>query len=128
MGRNRGVAFSTSQHKTKGLFDIIHTDVWGTFASSIHRGCYVLCYIHRWFLQESLSILIEAEIENISEIQGVKNYGGDSEGRKEKVLRSDNEGKYTSTEFKAYLTGKGIKHQLSFPGRPEQNGVAERMN
>ena len=36
-------------------------------------------------------------------------------GRKVKVLRSDNRGVYTSTEFKAYLAGKDIKHQLSIP-------------
>jgi len=29
MGRQRRVAFSTSQHKTKDLLDLIHTDVWG---------------------------------------------------------------------------------------------------
>ena len=49
-------------------------------------------------------------------------------GRKVKVLRSDNGDKYTSMEFKAYLARKGIEHQLSIPGRPEQNGIAERMN
>ena len=30
--------------------------------------------------------------------------------------------------FKDYLASKGIKHQLSIPGRSEQNGVVERMN
>jgi len=49
-------------------------------------------------------------------------------GRKVKVLRFDNGGEYTSIEFKAYLAGENIKHQLSIPGRPDHNGVAERMN
>ena len=49
-------------------------------------------------------------------------------GRKVKVLMSDNGGEYTSKEFKDYLEGKGIKHQLSIAGRPEQNGATERMN
>jgi len=49
-------------------------------------------------------------------------------GRKVKVLRSDNGGEYTSKEFKDYLASKGIKHHLSIPGRPEQNGVAGHMN
>ena len=44
--------------------------------------------------------------------------------RKVKVLRFDNGGEYTSKEFKAYLAGKGIEHQLSIPGRLEKNGVA----
>ena len=33
-----------------------------------------------------------------------------------KVLRSDNGGEYTSAEFKEYLTGEGIEHQLSISG------------
>jgi len=49
-------------------------------------------------------------------------------GRKVKVLRYNNGGENTSKEFKDYLASKGIKHQLSIPRRPEQNGVAERMN
>jgi len=29
MDKQRRITFSTSQHKTKGLLDLIHTDVWG---------------------------------------------------------------------------------------------------
>jgi len=42
-------------------------------------------------------------------------------GRNVEVLRSDNVGDYTSTEFKAYLAGKCIEHQLSISGRSGQN-------
>jgi len=63
-----------------------------------------------------LGILLEAKIRSISEVQGVKNYGENQKGRKGKVLRSNNGGEYASTEFKAYLAGKGIKHQLSILG------------
>ena len=49
-------------------------------------------------------------------------------GRKMKVSMSDNGGEYTSKEFKNYLASKSIKHQLSISRRPEQNGVAKRMN
>ena len=45
-----------------------------------------------------------------------------------KILRLDNGSEYTFGEFKVYLTCEGIEHQLSIPGQPEQNGVAERMN
>lgn len=45
-----------------------------------------------------------------------------------KVIRSDNGGEYTSNGFKAYLTSEGIKHELTIPRTPEQNGVAERAN
>ena len=45
-----------------------------------------------------------------------------------KVLRTDNGGEFTSTEFQEYLQQEGIKHELTVPKTPEQNGVAERMN
>ena len=75
-----------------------------------------------------MDILLEAEIDSISKVQGVENFGGKSDGAEVKVLRSDNEGEYPSKEFKNYLASKGIKHPLSISGRPEQNRVAERMN
>ena len=51
-----------------------------------------------------------------------------STGRKLKTLRTDNGGEYTSTEFEAYLKTEGVRHELTVPKTPEQNGVAERMN
>ena len=43
-------------------------------------------------------------------------------------LRTDNGGEYMSKDFQAYLTSKGIEHQLTIPHSPQQNGVAERLN
>ena len=31
-------------------------------------------------------------------------------------------------EFEGYLRSEGIRHELTIPKTPEQNGVAERMN
>jgi transposase InsO family protein len=49
-------------------------------------------------------------------------------GRKIKVLRSDDGGEYTSTEFRDFYTQEGIRRQLTVPYSPQQNGVAERKN
>ena len=44
------------------------------------------------------------------------------------TLRTDNGGEYLFTEFQNYLKVKGIRHELTVPHSPQQNGVAERMN
>ncbi len=49
-------------------------------------------------------------------------------GDKIGILRSDNGGEYISGEFDSYLKSKGIRHELTIPHTPQQNGVAERMN
>ena len=51
-----------------------------------------------------------------------------STGRQVKTLHSDNGGEYTSKEFALYLAKEGIKHELTTPHTPQQNGVAERLN
>ena len=45
-----------------------------------------------------------------------------------KVLRTDNGGEYTSKEFESYLKSEGVRHELTVPKTPEQNGVAKRQN
>ena len=45
-----------------------------------------------------------------------------------KQLRSDRSDEYLCGEFKFYLTQEGIVSQLSAPGTPQQNVVAERRN
>ncbi|CAA0830105.1 cysteine-rich RLK (RECEPTOR-like protein kinase) 8, partial [Striga hermonthica] len=47
-------------------------------------------------------------------------------GKSIKSLRSDRGGEYLSNEFRSYLTDNGITSQLTVPGTPQQNGVAER--
>ena len=49
-------------------------------------------------------------------------------GRSVKILRTDNGGEFTSCEFEEFLRKEGIKHELTIPKCPEQNGVAERLN
>ena len=43
-------------------------------------------------------------------------------------LRTDIGGGYTSTAFKSYCKSVGIGQELTVPGVPQQNGVAERFN
>ena len=45
-----------------------------------------------------------------------------------KCLRTDNGTEFVNREFSEYLASKGIKHELTTPYTPEQNGLAERKN
>ena len=57
----------------------------------------------------------QAEVENLT-------------GQRVKTLRTDNGGEFTSKSFQAHLKACGIRHELTIPKTPEQNGVAERLN
>ena len=45
-----------------------------------------------------------------------------------KCLRSDRGGEFISNEFNNLCIERGIKKQVSAPGTPQQNGIAERRN
>ena len=45
-----------------------------------------------------------------------------------KILRSDNGGELTSSEFNEYHKEARIKKDLTIPYNPQQNGVEERKN
>ena len=49
-------------------------------------------------------------------------------GKTLKVLQSDNGGDYISSRMMRLLEKRGIKHRLTAPRNPHQNGVAERLN
>ena len=49
-------------------------------------------------------------------------------GKTVKTLRSDRGGEYLDNEFKDFLIEHGILSQLTAPGTPQQNGVAEWRN
>ena len=51
-----------------------------------------------------------------------------STGQKLKILRTDNGGEFTSTQFENFLKSEGVRHERTIVKTPEQNGVAERIN
>jgi len=44
------------------------------------------------------------------------------------LLRSDGGGEFTNKDLEDYLIKEGIKHEITSPYTPSQNGVAERKN
>jgi transposase InsO family protein len=49
-------------------------------------------------------------------------------GRKLRMLRTDNSGEFTTTEFTSYCADEGVQRHYSTPYNPQQNGVVERRN
>lgn len=117
-----------SKKVAEGKLDLIHSDILGPLEVESWSGCkYILTFIDDhsrkifcYFLKskdEAPDIFKEfcQLVENQTE-------------RKIKVLRTDNGGEYCNDRLKKFLKDKGIKHELTVPYSPQQNGVAERYN
>jgi transposase InsO family protein len=47
---------------------------------------------------------------------------------KVKNIRSDNGSEFRNTQVEEFLDEEGIKHEISTPYTPQQNGIVERNN
>ena len=85
-----------------------------TFTDDYSRFGYV--YLMKWKFETFEKFKeFRAEVEN-------------QLGKHIKAIRSDSGGEYLLRDFKDYLTQNGIVSQLTTPGTPQQNDVAERRN
>uniref|UniRef100_A0A5B7BZJ7 Putative copia LTR rider n=1 Tax=Davidia involucrata TaxID=16924 RepID=A0A5B7BZJ7_DAVIN len=128
LGKQSRVKFGTAVHRTQGILDYVHTDVWGptkvaslggkhwfvTFIDDFSRRVWVYTMRHK---HEVLDIFLNWK--KMIETQT---------GRKIRRLRSDNGGEYKSDPFFDICRDEGIVRHFTVSGTPQQNGVAERMN
>ena len=107
---------------------LVHSDVCGKINTKSYGGAeYFLTFTddktrYAWVYP------LKQKSEVFSRFLEWKAVAEKSSGHKLKTLRTDNGGEFTSNEFENYLKSEGVKHELSVPKTPEQNGVAERLN
>jgi len=85
-----------------------------TFIDDYSRDGYVYLLSHRYEALDAFKHFV-AEVETQLD-------------RKVKTLRTDRGREYLSQIFKEFCEEKGIRRQLTIPGTPQHNGVAERRN
>ena len=127
-GKQHRTPFGASERQTCDLLELVHSDVCGKISeSSIGGAQYFLTFTddksrYSWvYMLKTKDQVFEYFLEWKSLVE---------KATKKKVvtLRTDNGGEYTSTQFEEYLKAEGIRHELTVPKTPQQNGVAERLN
>jgi transposase InsO family protein len=128
LGKYTKTVFPSSDSRSTGVLDLIHTDVCGPMSRVSLGGCeYYVTFIDD-HSRKTWIFFLKTKSEVFKRFQEFKALVENQTGRKIKVLRSDNGGEYTSTEFADFCTQQGIRRQLTVPYNPQQNGVAERKN
>ena len=121
-------SFKPSETVTSMPLELVHSDVCGKMGQKSLGGAeYFLTLLddkthYTWVYPLKTKDQVfehfkwwQAEVENFT-------------GQRVKTLRTDNGGEFTSKSFQAHLKACGIRHELTVPKTPEQNGVAERLN
>jgi hypothetical protein len=128
LGKNIKKAFPSSENRSKGILDLIHSDVCGPMpANSLGGSLYYVTFIDD-FSRKTWLYLLKTKDEVFGKFQEFKVEVDNLTDKKIKIRRSDNGGEYTSKELVAFCKEDGIRRELIAFHNPQQNGVVERKN
>ena len=126
--KSHRVSFPSSLNKSTKPFDLVHSDVWGPSPvnSSVGNRWFVL-FIDNCTRMTWLYVLkTKGEVSHV--FKSFFNMVQNQFNRNIKILRSDNGGEFVNYTLREFFHSKGIIHETSCVGTPQQNGVAERKN
>ena len=120
--------YPNSDNKEKGILDIIHSDICRPMqTTSLSRYVYYDSFIDD-YSRKTWIYLLKKKDEVFERFKYFKALVKNLSKKKIKILRLDNGGEFTSSEFNEYCKEAGIKREITIPYNPQQNGVAERKN
>jgi len=112
---------------TKPL-QLVHADVCGPIVPpSFSKNKYFLLFIDD-FSRKMWVYFLRQKSKVFSSFKNFKALVEKESGFEIKALRSDRGGEFTSREFKEFCATHEIRHPLTVPRSPQQNGVVERKN
>jgi len=128
LGKQKKVSFSTGKHKTRGVLDYIHSDLWGpSKLPSKGKKRYLLTFIDD-FSRKVWVHFLKAKSDAFEAFKEWKILVENQMERKIKYLRTDNGLEFCNEEFNEFCKVHGISRHRTVRHTPQQNGVAERMN
>ena len=107
---------------------LLHLDLFGPVnVLSINRKRYALVIVDEFTRFTWVYFLFKKDETPEILLEHVKLMENGST-HKVKILRSDNGTEFKNSQMNEFCKYKGISHQFSAPGTPQQNGVVERKN
>lgn len=120
--------FTAKGYRAKDVLELVHSDLCGPMTIQARGGFeYFVTFIDD-YSRYGYIYLMRRKSECFEKFKEYKAETEKRHGKCIKTLRSDRGGEYLFGEFRDYLSESGITSQLSAPGTPQQNGVAERRN
>ena len=127
-GKHKKVKFNTSVHRTKGILDYVHADLWGPSRKPSLGGARYMLTIIDDYSRKVWPYFLKHKDDTFAAFKEWKVMIERQTEKEVKVFRTDNGGEFCSDAFDDYCRKEGIVRHHTIPYTPQQNGVAERMN
>ena len=106
----------------------IHADICGPMAHLSLGGALYYILFKDDFSGYRYIFCIAEKTEALRCLQTVYHEIFRDTGNRLQIFRTDGGGEFTSKQFEEYLSQQGIRHEITAPYSPEQNGFCERDN
>ncbi|OMO99089.1 Integrase, catalytic core [Corchorus capsularis] len=127
-GKYRRVSFRIPATRKENRLELIHSDVCGPMeVESLGGNRYFLTFIDDASLK-TWAFCVRYKSQVLLIFQKFHAMVERETGLPLKCIRTGKGGEYTSNDFATYCSKHEIRHELTEPGTPQHNGVAERMN
>ncbi|XP_074299906.1 uncharacterized protein LOC141631085 [Silene latifolia] len=127
-GKHHVLPFLRSLSYAKRIFDLVHVDVWGPYKVPSLSGARSFLTVLDDHSRNTWTFLIQNKTQVPSFIKGFVAYVENQFSTSIKTIRSDNGSEFFQVQCKDFFRDKGIVHQRSIVGRPQQNGRVERKH
>ena len=128
LGKSSRLPFSASEFVATKPLERVHCDLWGPSPVVSTQGFRFYAVFVDHYSRYSWLYPLKLKSDFFSVFLSFQKYVEHQLDCKIKSLQTDGGGEFTSTQLKQHLVSCGIKHQLSCPHTPQQNGVAERKH
>lgn len=127
-GKQSRLPFGNAGTRSSEPLNTIHADVCGPMeCTSIGGSRYFLIFVDD-FTRMAFIYFLKAKSECFKYFKEFKSLVENQQGKKIKIVRTDNGLEFCSNEFENFLKEAGIVHQKTNVYTPEQNGMSERFN
>jgi hypothetical protein len=109
LGKFTKASFPSSDTRSTGILDLVHTDVCGSMTRRSLSGCeYYLTFIDD-YSRKTWIYFLKAKSEVFTQFQEFRALVENQSGKRIKVLWSDNGGEYSSRQFVDFCAQHGIR-------------------
>jgi len=128
LGCQHKEAQTKEREKPPELLRVVHSDLCGPMqTTSINGERYFITFTDEMSGRVSI-YLLPTKDRALAAFQAYRARAEKSSGKEIKALRTDAGGEYLNQQFLQYLKEDRIRHIVSPPYSPAQNGLSERMN
>jgi transposase InsO family protein len=108
--------------------ELLHMDLFGPIAYiSISGSKYCLVIVDD-YSRFTWVFFLQEKSHTQETLKGFLRWGQNESDLRVKKIRSDNGTEFNNSQIEGFLEEEGIKHELSSPYTPQQNGIVETKN